>query len=61
MERAALTATELRVATAVAGGLSNQEVADLMAVSVKTVESHLPNVFRKAGVRNRSELARSLA
>ncbi|BCB76794.1 hypothetical protein Pflav_032040 [Phytohabitans flavus] len=61
VERSVLTATELRVATAVAGGLSNQEVADLMAVSVKTVEFHLRNVFRKVGVRNRTELARSLS
>ncbi|WP_173165584.1 LuxR family transcriptional regulator [Phytohabitans suffuscus] len=57
---ARLTATELRVATAVAGGLSNQEVATLLAVSAKTVEFHLRNIFRKLRVRNRTELARIL-
>jgi DNA-binding CsgD family transcriptional regulator len=52
-----LTATEARVALAVAAGLSNREVADRLSVSTKTVEFHLGNIFRKLGVRNRTELA----
>ncbi|GAA1862073.1 helix-turn-helix transcriptional regulator [Asanoa iriomotensis] len=55
---AALTGAEVRVAVAVADGLSNREVADHLFVSVKTVEFHLGNIFRKLGVRNRTELAR---
>jgi DNA-binding CsgD family transcriptional regulator len=55
-----LTGAELRVAVAVADGLSNRETADRLFVSVKTVEFHLGNVFRKLGVRNRTELARRL-
>ncbi len=52
-----LTAAEGRVARAVAAGLSNREVADRLRVSAKTVEFHLGNIFRKLGVRNRTELA----
>ncbi|WFE62851.1 LuxR family transcriptional regulator [Micromonospora sp. WMMD714] len=52
-----LTEAEARVATAIANGLSNREAAQRLFVSVKTVEFHLGNIFRKLGVRNRTELA----
>ena len=52
-----LTGAERRVAVAVADGLSNKEAADQLFVSVKTVEFHLGNIFRKLDVRNRTELA----
>ncbi|MGX6605995.1 helix-turn-helix transcriptional regulator [Micromonosporaceae bacterium Da 78-11] len=55
---AALTGAEIRVAVAVADGLSNKETAERLFVSVKTVEFHLGNIFRKLDVRNRTELAR---
>jgi DNA-binding CsgD family transcriptional regulator len=55
---AALTGAEIRVAVAVADGLSNKEAAEHLFVSVKTVEFHLGNIFRKLDVRNRTELAR---
>ncbi|MEV6814647.1 LuxR C-terminal-related transcriptional regulator [Micromonospora sp. NPDC051296] len=55
-----LTATESRVAAAVADGLSNQEAARRLSVSAKTIEFHLGNIYRKLGVRNRTELARHL-
>nr|MDT0658177.1 LuxR C-terminal-related transcriptional regulator [Micromonospora sp. DSM 115978] len=56
-----LTRTELRVATAIADGSSNQEAARRLAVSVKTIEFHLGNIYRKLAIRNRTELARTLA
>ncbi|QKW14255.1 helix-turn-helix transcriptional regulator [Verrucosispora sp. NA02020] len=56
-----LTAMETRVAGAVADGLSNLEAARLLAVSAKTIEFHLGNIYRKLGVRNRTELARHLS
>ena len=54
---AALTGAEVRVAVAIADGLSNREAAERLFVSVKTIEFHLGNIFRKLGVRNRTELA----
>ena len=57
-----LTGAEVQVAVAVADGLSNRETADRLFISVKTVEFHLGNIFRKLGVRNRRQLAaRALA
>ncbi|NUR59620.1 MAG: helix-turn-helix transcriptional regulator, partial [Catenulispora sp.] len=56
-----LTATESTVAELVAGGLSNREVAEQLVTSVRTVEGHLGAVYRKLGVRSRTELARLLA
>ena len=40
-----------------AGGASNRDVADSLYVNQKTVEYHLVNVYRKLGVRTRTELA----
>ena len=52
-----LTAQELTVAQAVAEGASNREVAARLFVSPKTVEGHLGNIYRKLGVRSRTQLA----
>jgi DNA-binding CsgD family transcriptional regulator len=54
---ARLTESERRVAIAVNAGLSNREAAEALFLSVRIVESHLASVFRKLGVRNRTELA----
>jgi DNA-binding NarL/FixJ family response regulator len=45
----------------VAEGRTNPEVAAELFVSRKTVEHHLSQVYRKLGVRSRTELARVLA
>jgi DNA-binding CsgD family transcriptional regulator len=55
-----LTATERRLATLAATGLTNREVAERAFVSVKTVESNLTRVYRKLGVRSRVGLAQAL-
>jgi len=55
-----LTATERRVADVVALGLTNKEAAARLYLSVHTVESNLSRIYRKLGVRSRSELARRL-
>jgi DNA-binding CsgD family transcriptional regulator len=52
-----LTPMELKVAQLVSSGLSNKEVAAQMWVSPRTVAFHLRNVFAKAGVTSRGELA----
>ena len=49
---------ELKVAQLVAPGLSNKEVAAQIWVSPRTVAFHLRNVFAKAGITSRGELAR---
>jgi DNA-binding CsgD family transcriptional regulator len=52
-----LTAQELTVAQAVVEGASNREVAARLFVSPKTVEGHLGSIYRKLGVRSRTQLA----
>jgi len=52
-----LTTTEERVAELTASGLTNQEIADVLFISVKTVEAHLTSIYRKVGVRSRVALA----
>ncbi|MGH9124929.1 MAG: helix-turn-helix transcriptional regulator [Acidimicrobiales bacterium] len=56
----ALTPTEDRIARLVASGLSNREVAERAFLTTKTVEANLTRVYRKLGVRSRSELLRAL-
>ena len=53
----ALTATERLVATRVAAGKTNPQVAAEMLISRRTVESHLYRVYFKLDVANRTELA----
>ena len=52
-----LTAAEHRVALAVADGATNREAAASLFLSVKTVDFHLQNIYRKLGLRSRTELA----
>ena len=54
----ALTPQELQVAAIVAGGATNREAAAALFLSVKTIEFHLRHVYRKLGIRSRTELAR---
>jgi DNA-binding CsgD family transcriptional regulator len=55
--RGVLTDREQVIARLIAVGASNPEIADRLYLSRKTVERHVSNVLRKAGVRNRAELA----
>jgi len=52
-----LTPTETRVAELVAAGSTNREVADALFVSIHTVEANLKRIYRKLGIRSRTELA----
>ena len=56
-----LTASERRIAELVAAGKSNKETAAALFLSVHTVEDALKRVYRKLGVRSRTELSRRLA
>ena len=53
-----LSETEQRVAALAAEGRSNKEIAAELYVSVRTVEAHLSHIYRKLGVRSRTELTR---
>jgi DNA-binding NarL/FixJ family response regulator len=55
-----LTARELEVLEAVARGLPNRAVAKELFLSDQTVKRHLRRVYRKLGVANRTEAARTL-
>ncbi|EPZ16271.1 hypothetical protein M622_13665 [Thauera terpenica 58Eu] len=48
------TARELELLGYLDGGLSNQDIADRLGLTVGTVKWHLHNLFTKLGVRNRS-------
>jgi DNA-binding CsgD family transcriptional regulator len=51
-----LTVSERRVATLAAGGLNNREIAESLVVTLRTVEIHLTNAYRKLGVTGRENL-----
>jgi DNA-binding CsgD family transcriptional regulator len=56
-----LTNAERRVATLVAEGLTNREIAARQFTTVGTVEAHLTRIYRKLGVRSRTQLARAVS
>ncbi|PTU63375.1 DNA-binding response regulator [Chromobacterium sp. Panama] len=55
--RASLTSRERQVLKLIAEGLQNQEIADSLMVSIKTVATHRLNLMRKLNARNAVELA----
>ena len=55
-----LTPSERRIAEVVAAGKTNKETAAELFISVHTVEDALKRIYRKLGVRSRTELSRRL-
>jgi len=53
-----LTPREREVLTLIAQGYTNQEVADKLVISVKTVETHRAHIMEKLNLRTRAELVR---
>ena len=51
-----LTARETEVLLLIAEGLSNQEIAAKLFLSVKTVEAHKSHIMRKLNIRGRTDL-----
>jgi DNA-binding NarL/FixJ family response regulator len=58
---AELTDREREIASLVAEGRSNKQVAAALFLSEKTIEHHLSRVYGKLGVRSRTELAAAFA
>ncbi len=56
-----LTRREREIATMAAGGERNNDIAERLHVSVRTVETHLSRIYRKLGVGNRNELTAALS
>ncbi|MFF3847226.1 AAA family ATPase [Streptomyces sp. NPDC002328] len=56
----ALTDSERRIAELAADGRTNTEIADLLHVARRTVETHLTSTYRKLAIRRRGELRAAL-
>ncbi|MFI8185691.1 response regulator [Actinacidiphila glaucinigra] len=54
----AITEREEEILKLVAEGHTSQEIADLLFISIKTVERHRANLLQKLGLRDRLELTR---
>jgi DNA-binding CsgD family transcriptional regulator len=59
--RPELTPQELHIATLVAQGKTNKEIAAAMYLSPKTIEYHLSNAYRKLDIHSRAELVSVVA
>jgi DNA-binding NarL/FixJ family response regulator len=53
-----LTPRELEVLKLIAEGHSSKEIATMLVLSIKTVESHRANILSKLGMRDRVDLTR---
>jgi DNA-binding CsgD family transcriptional regulator len=56
----ALTASERRVSTLAAEGLTNNEIAQTLFITVRTVKAHLGHAFQKLDIASRRELGAAL-
>jgi DNA-binding CsgD family transcriptional regulator len=54
---AALTPREIEILEMAARGLTNDEMAKQLEISVHGVKFHLASIYRKLGVHNRTEAA----
>lgn len=52
-----LTVREIEVLKLVASGNTDQQIAEILVVSRRTVNNHVRNIFNKVEVSNRAEAA----
>jgi DNA-binding CsgD family transcriptional regulator len=52
-----LTAREKEIAALITRGMTNPEIAHNLVISIRTVQTHVGNILRKRGFRNRQEVA----
>ncbi|NOT77277.1 MAG: winged helix-turn-helix transcriptional regulator [Cyclobacteriaceae bacterium] len=55
LNRLSISKREQEVLELISQGLSNQEIADKLFVSVSTIKSHLSNLFQKLDVSRRTQ------
>jgi two-component system response regulator NreC len=53
-----LSKREIEILKHIAGGLANQEIADLLNISIRTVEAHKHNIMNKLEIFSTVELAK---
>jgi DNA-binding NarL/FixJ family response regulator len=56
-EFSGLTEREREVAALIARGKSNREIAELLVITVRTVEANITRIFDKLGFKSRTEIA----
>jgi len=56
-DRLPLSVRELQVATLVAAGATNREIAAALSIAPKTVSAHVEHILRKLGAARRTEIA----
>ena len=54
--RQELSQREIEIIELVSAGLTNQEIAEKLTISKRTVDNHVSNIFTKTGARNRVAL-----
>jgi DNA-binding NarL/FixJ family response regulator len=59
--RQGLTEHQLTIASFVAAGHTNRETAEALGLKEKTVEWNLSRIYRRLGLRSRTELAAAFA
>jgi DNA-binding CsgD family transcriptional regulator len=60
-DAADLTPREREIALLAAAGASSRDIAERLIVSVRTVDNHLRNAYRKLGVTRRQDLSSALS
>ena len=57
---ATLTQRQREIAALAGAGMSNKAIALKLQLSVRTVDTHMGNIFMRLGITNRAELATAL-